>query len=68
MSKGLMCSSHFWCFKVLEFVRPCVKEKKSGPSIRSLCTPQTLGDCRNLLKDDDWFARKVAVDAIAKAR
>ncbi|CAJ1396558.1 unnamed protein product [Effrenium voratum] len=27
---------------------------------------KTLGDCRNLLKDDDWFARKVAVDAIAK--
>eukprot|EP00434_Breviolum_minutum_P012424 symbB.v1.2.010944.t1/scaffold724.1/size168915/2 len=27
---------------------------------------KTLGDCRQLLKDEDWFARKVAVDTIAK--
>eukprot|EP00913_Durusdinium_trenchii_P007796 g7317.t1 len=25
---------------------------------------KTLADCRELLKDDDWFARKVAVDTL----
>ena len=27
---------------------------------------QVLDDCRQLLKDEDWFARKVAVETIAK--
>ncbi|CAL1160826.1 unnamed protein product, partial [Cladocopium goreaui] len=27
---------------------------------------KVLDDCRQLLKDEDWFARKVAVETIAK--
>ena len=28
---------------------------------------ETLGACRELLKDEDWFARKTAVDTLKKA-
>merc|ERR1719171_2800368 len=28
--------------------------------------PRTLAACRDLLKDDDWYARKTAVDVIGR--
>ena len=44
-------------------------DDQSGFQVQLAAGPvlQTLRACRELLKDDDWFARKTAVDTLAKA-